>query len=503
MNRTILPIVLSLMLTAMGGAQAGAEDQGDVRRSVVKVFATQRWPDLLRPWEKQAAQRIFGSGVVIGDRQILCNAHLVTYVSRIDQVDQIEIQPFDVGSRFPAKLVAVAPEIDLALLEVASPVFSQPPLKLEARLPKISDRVSIHGFPDGGVGLATTQGEISRIEYGQFGLRIAVTATVNPGTSGGLAVVNDRMVGLVFGVAIPGFNIGYVIPNEEIQLFLADSADGGYDGKPKLLDELQSLENLALRSKLGLTPDSTGALVRNTRRVEDAYPLKKGDVIIGIGDHEIDNLGMVRIEEDLRLPFQYLLPQLTHENRVALTVLRRGEPKSIELPVSREYDFVIPSLDGAYPSYFVFGPLVFSAATQDFVDGLAPYLAEIWSLRNSPLIGRRTDPCGFEREQLVVVTAMLEDNSIKGYANPSGQVVSHVNGTPIRNLLHLVETLRDSKQDYVEVEFAEKHVETLVFNRQEVLRVWGRLLRENGIPEPSSADLRDAWRPEGLGDSIQ
>lgn len=498
MNRTILPMVLSLMLTAMG-TQADAEDQGDVRRSVVKVFATQRWPDLVRPWNKQAPQRISGSGVVIGDRQILCNAHLVNYVSRIDQVDQIEIQPFDVANKFPAKLVAVAPEMDLALLEVASPVFSQTPLKLEARLPKISDRVSIHGFPAGGTGLATTQGEISRIEYGQFGLRIAVTATVNPGASGGLAVVNDRMVGLVYGVAIPRLNIGYVIPNEEIQLFLADNADGGYDGKPKLQDELQSLENLALRSKLGLAPDTTGVLVRNTHCVDDTYPLRKGDVIIGIGGHEIDNLGMVRIEEDLRLPFQYLLPQLTHENQVALTVLRRGEPKSIELPVSRRYDLVIPGLDGAYPSYFVFGPLVFSAATADFVDGLAPYLAEVWSLRSSPLISRRADPRDFEHEQLVVVTAMLEDNSIKGYANPSGQVVSHVNGVPIRNLRHLVETLRDAKQDFVEVEFAEKHVETLVFDRREVLRVGKRLLHENGIPEPCSADLRDAWPPEGLG----
>ena len=54
MNRTILPIMLSLMLTTIGGTQADAADQGDVRRSVVRVFATQRGPDLLRPWQKQA-----------------------------------------------------------------------------------------------------------------------------------------------------------------------------------------------------------------------------------------------------------------------------------------------------------------------------------------------------------------------------------------------------------------------------------------------------------------
>jgi hypothetical protein len=231
--------------------------------------------------------------------------------------------------------------------------------------------------------------------------------------------------------------------------------------------------------------------------------LKKGDVITRIGSHEIDNLGMVRIEEDLRLPFWYLAPKVVRQDLVGLTVLRSGESEDVELPVSRKHDFVIPGLDDAYPSYFVFGPLVFSAATEEFVAGLAPYLSEVWSLRNSPLINRRSDRRAFKDEQLVVVTAMLEDNSVKGYDDPAGQVVSHVNGTPIRNLRHLVETLRDGKEKYVEFEFAEKYVETLVFNRQEVLRVWGRVLRENGIPEPSSADLREAWRPEGLEKTIQ
>ncbi len=498
MKRAILLFLLSLASAATAVAQAQDQGKSDVRRSVVRVFATQRWPDLLRPWQKQAPQRVFGSCVVIGDRRVVCNAHLVTYVSQIDQADQIEIQPFDVAKKYPATLVAFAPEMDLALLEVTGPAFGQPPLKMATGLPKANDRVSILGFSDRGYGLATTQGEVSRIEYGRLGLQIAVTAPVSPGYSGGPAVVNDQMIGLVFGSAIPGANISYVIPNEEIRTFLEDSADGRYDGKPKLLDGLQSLENSALRARLGLAPGTTGVLVRRPGRSEPTYPLRKGDVITRIEHHEIDNLGLVRVEEDLRLPFQYLIPKLAHENRVGATVLRGGEPKNVELPVSRKHGFVIPSLDGAYPSYFVFGPLVFSAATEDFVDALAPYCSEIWALRNSPLVSRRSDRRAFEDEQLIVVTAGLEDNSLKGYDNPASQVVSHVNGTPIRNLRHLVETLPDDKGKYIEVEFAERYVETLVFDRREVLGAWKRLLYENGISELCSADLRDVWQPEGL-----
>jgi len=56
------------------------------------------------------------------------------------------------------------------------------------------------------------------------------------------------MVGLAFSRLGGGDNIGYIIPVEEIELFLKDIADGHYDGKPAMFDELQTLENPALRS---------------------------------------------------------------------------------------------------------------------------------------------------------------------------------------------------------------------------------------------------------------
>jgi len=39
-------------------------------------------------------------------------------------------------------------------------------------------------------------------------------------------------------------------PVEEIRLFLGDVADGVYDGKPQMLDVVQTVENEALRQKL-------------------------------------------------------------------------------------------------------------------------------------------------------------------------------------------------------------------------------------------------------------
>ena len=105
----------------------------------------------------------------------------------------------------------------------------------------------VKGFPVGGNSLSTTQGIVSRIEYayydaGAAGLRIQVDAAISAGNSGSPAVVDGKMVGLVYGVG-PGENIGYVIPIEEIDGFLADVADGRYDGKPRLFEQFQILDN--------------------------------------------------------------------------------------------------------------------------------------------------------------------------------------------------------------------------------------------------------------------
>ena len=56
---------------------------GTVENSVVKVFATVRYPDPYRPWAKQAPSEVTGSGVVIEKKRILSNAHVILYASQV------------------------------------------------------------------------------------------------------------------------------------------------------------------------------------------------------------------------------------------------------------------------------------------------------------------------------------------------------------------------------------------------------------------------------------
>ena len=87
------------------------------------------------------------------------------------------------------------------------------------------------------------------------------------------------MIGLAFSRLTGGAeNIGYIIPGEEIELFLADLAHGHYDGKPAMYDDLQTLENPALRSFLKLDKSVEGDVVHQPSSDAADYPLKQWDV---------------------------------------------------------------------------------------------------------------------------------------------------------------------------------------------------------------------------------
>jgi hypothetical protein len=72
-------------------------------------------------------------------------------------------------------------------------------------------------------------------------------------------------------------------------------------------------------------------------------------------------------------------------------------------------------------------------------------------------------------------------------------VVKSVNQIPIRNLGHLVQVLRDSKDDFITVEFFGYHRETLVFRRTELLSATDEVLTNNGIRNQGSPDMLAIW----------
>ena len=473
---------------------------GNIDNSVVKIFSTVRYPDTYQPWTKRSPEDATGSGVVIEGKRILTNAHVVNYAS------QVQIQANQAGDKISATVVAIAPGIDLAVLKLDDESFfdSHPPLPRAKLLPGVKDAVLAYGFPEGGNSLSITKGIVSRVEFVPYnfpvsGLRIQIDAAINPGNSGGPAVVGDKMIGLTFSHLNDAQSIGYIIPNEEVELFLQDIDDGHYEGKPAEYDDLQTLENPALRAFLNIPATVKGMVVNKPYQDDPAYPLKTWDVITKIGDAPVDDEGMIKLSDDLRVRFQYQIQHLATNGMVPLTIVRAGKELAINLPVSAKFPRLVPGLNGAYPSYFIYGPLVFSAATEEYLGGYMQSKFALGFLTSAinnanPLATRAADKPAFQGEGLVLVAAPFFPHKLaQGYGSPLANVVKRVNGIQVKNLNHLVEILRDAKDEFITIEFETRHGEILVFDRAQMLAATDEILTDNGVRAQGSADTLAVW----------
>ena len=487
---TVLRTLIALCLCVC--AFAHAKPDTAVEDTVVKIFSTLRNPDPAKPWAKQEPMEVTGSGVILDGHRILTNAHMVLYAT------QVQVQAHGAGDKVPATVVAVAPGIDLAVLKLEDEAFfdQRPPLPRSKVLPEIKDEVMAYGYPMGGSNLSITKGIVSRIEFTSYnfpvsGLRIQVDAAINPGNSGGPAVVGGKMVGLVFSHMGAAQGIGYIIPNEEVDLFLEDVAKGRTDAKPALFDDLPTLENPALRAYLKLDKAVQGVIVHQTYGQDN--PLRPWDVITHIGDRPIDDQGMIELRPNLKVGFRYQVQRLAKDGKVPLRVVRAGRTLDLQVPARPEHPVMVPDLKGAYPSYFVCGPVVFSAASAQLLSVVGRLGGPVYTT-TSPLFRRMFEGPAFPGEELVVISSpFLSHQLSRGYSNPQGNVVATVNGIPIKNLRHLVTVLRDATEDFIVIDFPHVEREALVFPRKELLDATGDILNENGIRSQGSPELMKLW----------
>ena len=195
-------VATSTFILPLLGPHAHAAGSAD---SVVKVFSQMRLPNPVRPWIKQNPVEVMGSGVVIDGKRILTNAHLVLYA------DEIFVQGGQGGDRVEAKMAAIGPGIDLAVLTLEDDTFfaKRPPIARAAKLPEITSQVAVQGFPVGGNSLSTTQGTVAHrvrdlCETGAAGLRIQGRRRGQPWQQRwSRLLVDGKMIGVISGQLSP------------------------------------------------------------------------------------------------------------------------------------------------------------------------------------------------------------------------------------------------------------------------------------------------------------
>jgi S1-C subfamily serine protease len=188
-------ILIAILVAALPGVSLAGSD---VKDSMVKIYAVENRPDYDNPWNMKGPDAASGSGCVIEGNRILTNAHVVS-----DQTFT-QVRLHGRSKKYPARVLAVSHEADLALLTVNDPSFfgGAKPLAF-GRLPQVEQEVVVYGFPEGGDTLSTTKGVISRIEHHRYVhsqiklLAMQLDAAVNAGNSGGPVIVDGLIVGVV------------------------------------------------------------------------------------------------------------------------------------------------------------------------------------------------------------------------------------------------------------------------------------------------------------------
>ncbi|MCB1168891.1 MAG: trypsin-like peptidase domain-containing protein [Leptospiraceae bacterium] len=426
--------------------QAEAKFQ-EISNSVVQINVESVQYSFQSPWESPRLQGSGGTGFILEENRIMTNAHVVSGAV------QIRVKRPNQKTDYPARVLYIAHDCDLAILTVDNAAFfaDARPLQIGPQ-PELNTPVTVLGFPIGGNRLSITRGVVSRIDmdvYSHSGVDahriIQVDAAINPGNSGGPAIQNGKVIGVAFQAITSGENLGYLIPPVVIQRFLKDLEDGIYQGYVEfgVLDtpilnpgQIQALDLDRPAPYYGVQiyrviPGSTAA-----------QGLNPGDVLLSINGHRITGEGDVEIQGSL-YPYVELVDHLFDGDPVKVEVLRDGKIKELSLK-SRKTDV----LDfqrrtyGSPPEYMLLSGYLFQPLDANLMDAMGGQ----WSANGDLQVLYRYHYHLFhglykEGGLDVVLTRRLAHPSNSYGDRYLNQVVESVNGKEVLNFRQFVELL--------------------------------------------------------------
>ena len=484
-------LIVPLCVMAMDAGMVWALSDAHIREAAVKIYTVTSEPVYGNPWMRSSPSEATGSGCIIDGHRILTNAHVIS------DSTFVEVRFHGDPTRYPARVVWASHEADLAVLTVDDISFFEgvTPLELGA-LPQPRDPAVVYGFPTGGDSLSTTEGVVSRIEHqhyahsGIYLLAMQLDAAINSGNSGGPVIAEGKVVGIAMQTLGGADNIGYVIPVPVIQQFLTDVADGELSGIPSLGIHTQNMENDALQSFYGLTDDATGVIVTHVIPGMPAEgKLTPGDVILSVDGRTVAGDQTVEFRPQERTHMNFYIDQHQLGESVDMDILRDGKPQKLRIILNRtvqEAALVPPLRYDTSPSYFIYGGLVFSTLTTNYLD--------MWDDENygasfSHLRWLRVKPKTIDGEEAIFIVKILPSYANRGYHDLVDRRIVKVNGQPVQNLEALVAAV-ESCTDQVYVRFEDVQDTQIVLKREQVEAEHQQILDTYGVPVDRSEDLR-------------
>ncbi|HFQ61676.1 MAG TPA: serine protease [Epsilonproteobacteria bacterium] len=477
--RYLMVLLLSTLILT-----ANSTKDDVTKQAIVKIYTTSKIPNYQVPWSS-AMQRSTGSGSIIEGGFILTNAHVVA-----DQAF-IEVQRYGQRKRYVAEVYAVSHQADLALLRVKEKSFftGVTPLTF-GTLPEVEQKIVVYGYPMGGSTLSATIGVVSRIEHhvyahsGESFLAIQVDAAVNPGNSGGPALSNGKIVGVVMQVITKSQNIGYLVPVSMVQHFIDDMKDGKYDGFADLGLGTQKLENPTLRRYYGLEDNVTGKLIDKVVYNSSLRGiLKEGDILTAVDGHKVEDDGTSAFREHEYTNFYYYVDKHQMGDKVILDVIRDKKKMKVDALLQYEADDMYLVKTTRYdrmPTYFIYGGYVFSPLTRNLILSsnrnrlTLSYLASQWQEK--------------KKKEIVVLLKVLASDLTRGNNDFAMWPIEKINGETFVDFKDFYKKMQETKEKYIVLE--DKDGVKVIIDKAEARAKQSEILKKYNIEFDKSSDLR-------------
>ena len=432
----------------------------DPEKSVIQITTFSQQPIWDAPWRFDLVRRASGSGFVIRGKRIMTNAHVVSWAR------QLLVRRYQDPRFWLARVAFVAHDCDLALLEVEDEAFFDGLEPLDfGELPKVRSTVVTYGYPAGGEQISYTRGVVSRIEAQPFVhignrafLTVQTDAAINPGNSGGPVIQEDKVVGVAFQGMTGLENTGFFISPPLIQHFLKDIEDGSYHGFPQAGISLVGLQNPAYRRYLKLPNPDQGA------RIDSIYPvpstlkvLRVEDVLLQIGSYPVGSDGTILYQGN-RVNVSVAFSDAQAGDTRDVKVWRQGETVDLKLPMGVIHDDASQGNQYALPKYFIYGGLVFTPLSRDYLKTLGANAGEGASadLFYELYYRRQESPEKWRPEPVVLATVLSHpvnaNVSVRGRA-----LVDKINGRRIEKMADAIKAFEKAETGFDVIEFVSQH----------------------------------------------
>lgn len=320
--RTTFLLLLALVITPVraSGADRRTPVVQAVERATPSVVTIETTVQSSSPfWFFEPQKGVSeGSGVVIDKAGIiLTNAHVV------DGALDITVHT-ESGKTWPAKLLALERDLDLAVLKVDSK-GALPAIAVADSSDLLLGETAIAIGNPYGLGLTVSTGVVSstqrevQLEKGLYQSYIQTDAAINPGNSGGALVnINGELIGINTMIRANGEGIGWAIPANRAIKVAQDMLTYGEVLIPWLGCDLRDVSPYRLAG----TPLEKGAI--SVGRVHPGGPaakagLQTADVVYEANGRHIAS----------RSDLNAQLAELTPGASVTLAFLRNGDAKKV------------------------------------------------------------------------------------------------------------------------------------------------------------------------------